>query len=201
MGSPLENTIQRICQRFCTFQGRLQRALRAADGARLECVGSQVSEFVSAARYVPPLPALAQELRLHLAGRTGGYLFESNRHNHYSPRAIQKLVRAAAREAGIEKRVYPHLLRHRVAQLLLDRGMFQKFLGHKDLKTTQIYAESSMASVGESYRRSGQSPPMLPEFGRPGCFPPCAEGRYASWLPSKAFFFEFPTDEITHLFR
>ena len=74
MGSPLENTIQRICQRFCTFQGRLQRALRAADGARLECVGSQVSEFVSAARYVPPLPALAQELRLHLAGRTGGYL-------------------------------------------------------------------------------------------------------------------------------
>ncbi|RIH90127.1 Tyrosine recombinase XerD [Meiothermus luteus] len=108
-------------------------------------------------RYVPILPALAQELRVHLAGRTRGYLFESNRHERYSPRAIQKLIRRAAQEAGIEKRVYPHLLRHSVAQILLDRGMpleqLQKFLGHRDLKTTQIYAESSLEQVGESYRR------------------------------------------------
>jgi integrase/recombinase XerD len=108
-------------------------------------------------RYVPILPALAQELRVHLAGRTRGYLFESNRHDRYSARAIQKLIQAAAQGAGIEKRVYPHLLRHSVAQTLLDRGMpleqLQKFLGHKDPKTTQIYAESSLASVGESYRR------------------------------------------------
>lgn len=108
-------------------------------------------------RYVPILPALAQELRLHLGGRTRGYLFESNRHERYSQRTIQKLIRRAAQEAGIEKRVYPHLLRHSVAQLLLDRGMpleqLQKFLGHKDLKTTQIYAESSLEQVGESYRR------------------------------------------------
>jgi len=110
-----------------------------------------------AVRYVPLLPALAQELRLHLGGRTRGYLFESNRHGRYSQRAIQKLIRRAAQEAGLEKRVYPHLLRHSVAQLLLDRGMpleqLQKFLGHRDLKTTQIYAESSLASVGASYRR------------------------------------------------
>jgi integrase/recombinase XerD len=109
-------------------------------------------------RYVPLLAALAQELRVHLAGRTRGYLFESSRHDRYSPRAIQKLIREAAEGAGLEKRVYPHLLRHSVAQILLDRGMpleqLQKFLGHKDLKTTQIYAESSLASVGESYRKA-----------------------------------------------
>ena len=108
-------------------------------------------------RYVPILPALAQELRVHLAGRSRGYLFESNRHDRYSARAIQKLIQQAAQEAGIAKRVYPHLLRHSVAQILLDRGMpleqLQKFLGHKDLKTTQIYAESSLEQVGESYRR------------------------------------------------
>jgi len=28
----------------------------------------------------------------------------------------------------------------------------QKFLGHKDPRTTQIYAESSLASVARSYR-------------------------------------------------
>jgi len=103
------------------------------------------------------MPALAQELRVHLAGRTRGYLFESNRHDRYSQRAIQKLIQAAAKEAGLERRVYPHLRRHSVAQILLDRGMpleqLQKFLGHRDLKTTQIYAESSLGQVGESYRR------------------------------------------------
>jgi integrase/recombinase XerD len=109
-------------------------------------------------RYVPILPALAQELRVHLAGRTRGYLFESSRHDRYSPRAIQKLIQSAAKEAGLLRRVHPHLMRHSVAQLLLDRGMpleqLQKFLGHRDLKTTQIYAESSLAHVGESYRRA-----------------------------------------------
>jgi len=44
-----------------------------------------------------------------------------------------------------------------VAQILLDRGMpleqLQKFLGHKDLRITQIYAESSLEQVRESYRR------------------------------------------------
>ncbi|GIW28900.1 MAG: integrase [Meiothermus sp.] len=108
-------------------------------------------------RYVPILPALAQELRVHLAGRTRGHLFESNRHDRYSARAIQKLIQQAAQVSGIEKRVYPHLLRHSVAQTLLDRGMpleqLQKFLGHQDPKTTQIYAESSLEQVAESYRR------------------------------------------------
>ena len=53
------------------------------------------------------MPALAQELRLHLAGRTRGYLFESNRHGRYSQRTIQKLIRRAAKEAGLELLSYP----------------------------------------------------------------------------------------------
>ena len=53
------------------------------------------------------MPALAQELRLHLGGRTRGYLFESNRHERYSPRAVQKLIQAAAQEAGLKLLSYP----------------------------------------------------------------------------------------------
>jgi len=41
-----------------------------------------------ASRYVPILPSLAQELRTHLQGRRHGYLFESNRHKHYSVRTV-----------------------------------------------------------------------------------------------------------------
>ncbi len=108
--------------------------------------------------YVPILPALAQELRTHLAGRTGGYLFESNRHDRYTPRAVQRLVKAAAKKAGIEKNVTPHRLRASLATLLLDAGIpldqVQKFLRHKQIATTQIYAQTSLRGVGENYLKA-----------------------------------------------
>src|SRR5918996_1727643 len=62
-------------------------------------------------RYVPILPALAQELRTHLRQRRHGYLFESNRHTRYAVRTVQSIVADCARTAGINKRVSPHLLR------------------------------------------------------------------------------------------
>lgn len=113
-------------------------------------------------RYVPVLPALAQELRTHLNGRRHGYLFETNRNDRYSVRTVQSVVKSEAREAGIEKRVYPHLLRHSIATILLDSGevpidQLQKFLGHLQLATTQIYAETSIRALGENYLRAMSS--------------------------------------------
>ena len=105
--------------------------------------------------YVPILPNLAQELRTHLNGRKAGYLFESNRHDRYSSRAVQLMVKEAARAAGLEQTVTPHRLRASVATLLLDEGMpleqVQKFLRHKLIATTQIYAETSLRGMGENY--------------------------------------------------
>ena len=51
--------------------------------------------------------------------------------------------RAAARAAGIEKRVTCHTFRHSFATHLLeahyDIRTVQELLGHKDVKTTMIY--------------------------------------------------------------
>lgn len=110
-------------------------------------------------RYVPILPPLADELRTHLQGRQTGSLFESNRHTRYSTRTVQSIVTACARTAGIKKRVYPHLLRHSIATILLDSGLVpidqvQKFLGHLHLSTTQIYAETSLRALGDNYIRA-----------------------------------------------
>lgn len=108
--------------------------------------------------YVPLLPGLAQELRTHLDGRSRGFVFESNRHDRYTPRMVQRLVRDAAKRAGIDKNVTPHRLRASVATLLLDAGMpldqVQKFLRHKRITTTQIYAETSVRGLGEHYLKA-----------------------------------------------
>ena len=113
----------------------------------------------NADRYVPVLPELAQELRTHLEDRRRGWLFESNRHQRYAVRSVQAMVRRCALRAGIGKRVYPHLLRHSIATILLDSGQVpidqvQKFLGHLHLSTTQIYAETSLRALGENYVRA-----------------------------------------------
>ncbi len=65
------------------------------------------------------------------------------RRHHVDPSVINKAIRKAARQVGIIKRVTPHTFRHSFATHLLQRGTdirtIQKLLGHKDVKTTEIY--------------------------------------------------------------
>ncbi|MEZ4735359.1 MAG: integron integrase, partial [Caldilineaceae bacterium] len=65
------------------------------------------------------------------------------RHHHLDESGLQKAVRHAATEAGITKHVTPHIFRHCFATHLLEAGYdirtVQELLGHKDVKTTQIY--------------------------------------------------------------
>ncbi len=107
-------------------------------------------------RDVPILRSLAHELRLHLGGRESGYVFPSPRGGHYSARRLQQLVKEIAAEAGITKNVYPHLLRHTMAQHLADQGMpenlLQKFLGHEHPASTQVYYEPARTQVKRAFQ-------------------------------------------------
>ncbi len=73
---------------------------------------------------------------------------------------LQQIVKELAAKAGINKNVYPHLLRHTIAQHLADNGMpenlLQKFLGHYSPKTTQIYYEPARLQVKAAFEEAMQ---------------------------------------------
>ncbi len=69
-------------------------------------------------------------------------------------RTVQRIVSEAAANAGIEKRVTTHTLRHSFATHLLEGGtnlrIIQELLGHESARTTQIYthvARSTLESI------------------------------------------------------
>lgn len=63
--------------------------------------------------------------------------------HHVKESGLQKAVKSAAGKANILKRATVHTLRHSFATHLLENGvnirMVQELMGHKDVKTTEIY--------------------------------------------------------------
>jgi integrase/recombinase XerD len=90
--------------------------------------------------------------RWEIRSRPQRWLFPSpDPEHHLTDRTVQKIVRAAARRAGIQKRVTPHVLRHSFATHLLESGVdlryIQQLLGHASSRTTEIYTHVSQRDL------------------------------------------------------
>lgn len=70
-------------------------------------------------------------------------------------RRIQHLIKKYARQAGLEMRVHPHIMRHTFATHLLDGGadlrVVQDLLGHARLSSTQIYTHVTQSQIRRKY--------------------------------------------------
>jgi len=99
-------------------------------------------------RYVTLPSSILDDLRSYYRiYRPKVYLFEGQYGGQYAIRSVQSVFKIAMQKAKINKSVGIHGLRHSYATHLLECGtdMFfiQKLLGHKDIKTTEIYAKVS----------------------------------------------------------
>jgi integrase/recombinase XerD len=88
----------------------------------------------------------------------GDILFLNHRGQGITRQAVFQLVRDHAREAGIDKVVTPHTLRHSFATHLIENGCdlrsVQEMLGHASIETTQVYTHVSVEHVREAYQKA-----------------------------------------------
>ena len=88
------------------------------------------------------------------------------RRHHVHSGSYGNALHHAAQEAGIDKRITSHCLRHAFATHLLESGKdlrtIQELLGHSDVKTTEIYTHVAKGVGGTGVKSPLDLIPTLP---------------------------------------
>lgn len=138
------------------------------DGGYIRCVGKGSKE-----RMVPLSQTALRSIETYLAHLRPKIrarpnekaLFLNYAGRRLTRQAIWKVVKEAAKTAGISKEITPHTLRHSFATHLLENGAdlraVQEMLGHADISTTQLYTHVSKRHLKGAYAAARQQAASL----------------------------------------
>lgn len=128
---------------------------------RVRCLGKGSKE-----RYVPMgkwalewLSRYLEQVRPRLlSNKSGDWLFINRRGGPLTRQGFWKILKNYGFQAGIDKVLTPHTIRHSFATHLLENGAdlraVQEMLGHQDISTTQIYTHVSRARLRPVYDKA-----------------------------------------------
>ena len=87
-------------------------------------------------------------------------VFVNYKGGELTTRGVRKILNALVEKAGETFNIHPHLLRHTFATIMLENGAdirtVQELLGHKNVKTTEIYTAVSDKLVFEQFKKANQ---------------------------------------------
>ncbi|MEZ5460415.1 tyrosine recombinase XerC [Dokdonella sp.] len=96
-----------------------------------------------------------EALRTQEGGGDDDHILRGRNGRPLSTNGVRTRLKRRARDQGVWKRVYPHLLRHSCASHLLessgDLRAVQELLGHADIGTTQIYTHLDFQHLARVY--------------------------------------------------
>jgi integrase/recombinase XerD len=128
---------------------RILRVTGKGNKTRLVPVGRKACEALAA--------YLSMERSKLVKPRSGSDIFLSSRGTKLTTARIWQIVKRISRDSGLEKNIYPHLLRHSFATHLLGNGadlrIIQEMLGHADISTTQIYTHVDQQRLKAVHRQ------------------------------------------------
>lgn len=85
--------------------------------------------------------------------KTKSFILGGQFGEQYSDRSVGQVIKQLATKAGINKRVYTHLIRHCSASHMVENGvdinLIQRILGHSSAKTTSIYLHTSHTTISK----------------------------------------------------
>lgn len=102
--------------------------------------------------------ALARWMSHDKRGNPKDWLFPSQRGGRLTASGLRQMIKRTAKRAGLENtRIYTHLLRHTFATYYVKQGgdahTLTRLLGHKSIKTAQIYVNLVSKDLEEAHKK------------------------------------------------
>lgn len=112
-------------------------------------------------RVVPFPVSFRETLALHIAQRQqhgGLYLFESSWKRRYSDRGVRRMLERYGAQAGLERTISPHKLRHFLLTWLktqgIDDALIQPYSGHASRQSLEVYSRLALGEAQKAYEQA-----------------------------------------------
>jgi integrase/recombinase XerD len=127
----------------------------------VRCLGKGDKE-----RILPLYPGLIERIKEYLEEVRAKWvsrenekaLFVNQRGKRLTRQGLWQILKSYARDAGLEKVVTPHTLRHSFATHMLNGGAelryVQELLGHANISTTQVYTHLTSEHMRQAYEKA-----------------------------------------------